>query len=296
MEETIAFEQNEFLRRIADGWDIIGAQMWFKDLQEADEEAGSGLWILVKALKTAVVSRHKHFPPTLTLDYNRLRTLQSDFQALVYQAACRKTLNKTLQSLGWTGNSYKRSYSDLFLKVAALISEQGLRYDYWQRRKSVALEVVKAAYAVCNNRRVPTSEDLEFAEDYLRNYCDPNKPAFRDLRDSLAIDLEDKLDNEVCAISDLTPTQLMRRLLPQKPGFAIQCEFEGLVRIAKGISHIAELHWRIWGPILYEQPLHIRGRALSHTTLIEEDLQGQRSPPPHTANESGELPRITDLG
>ena len=43
VEDIIVFEQNDFLRRIADGWDVIGARIWFENLQEADEESGSGL-------------------------------------------------------------------------------------------------------------------------------------------------------------------------------------------------------------------------------------------------------------
>lgn len=296
VEDTVAFEQNHILRRISDGWDIEESQIWFKDLQEADEESGSGSWILVKALTDAVVFYHEHFPPTFTLDFSRLRTLQSDFQALIYQAACRRTLDQILRSLGWSGRVSQTSYTDLFLKVAVLISDPGLRYDYWQRRVDVALEVVRAAYAVCSNRELPTSQDQEFAEYCLYLCCDPKEPVFEELRTSLAEDLNDRVDDEVCAIGDLTPVQLMRRLLPGNPGFAVQTETEGLVHIAKRISHIAELHWRIWGPILYEQPLRNGGRELGDASPIEESLHGQGSSSSRRTSESGELPMNTDLG
>lgn len=257
VEDTVTFEQNDFLRRIADGWDVVGSQIWFRNLQEADEESGSGLWVLVKALTDVVVFYHKHFPPPLFLDYKRLRTLQMDFQALVYQAACQRTLDQILESFGWTGKISARSQADLFLRVAVLTSDQGLHYDYWQIRGPVALEIVRAAYAVCGNRELPSSKDLEFAEECLRRCCDPNQPVFGTLRGSLAIMLKNKVDDEVCAIGDLTPAQLTRRLVPQKPGVAVHSENEGLMHIAKRISHIAELHWRIWGPILYEQSIRV---------------------------------------
>ena len=278
VEDTIAFEQNDFLRRIASGWDVRGAQLWFQNLREEDEESGSGLWILVKALTDAVVFYHQNFPPTLTLDYNRLRALQVDFQALVYQAACRQTLIKTLKSLGWAGKVLQSSYTDLFSRVAVLISDQGLQYDYPETRGSVALEIVRAAYAICSKRELPTSKDLEFAENYLRHCCDPRERVFEDLRSSLATELKDKVNDEVFATGDLTPLHLMRRLVPQKPGFAVQSENESLVHIAKRISHIAELHWRVWGPILYEQPVRVGRRALGHTLPIEEGLHGQEQP------------------
>lgn len=262
VENTITYEQNDFLRRIASGWDVIGAQLWFQNLQEQDEESGSGLWILVKALTDAVVFYHQNFPPTFTLDYNRLRGLQVDFQALVYQAACRQTLVILLGSLGWTGKILQSSYAELFFRVAALISDQGLQYDYPETRGAVALEIVRAAYAICSNRELPSSKDLEFAENQLCHCCDPRGSVFEDLRNTLATELKDKIDDEVCAIGDLTPLHLMRRLLPQKPGFGVQSEDEGLVHIAKRISHIAELHWRVWGPILYEQPVHVGSQGV----------------------------------
>lgn len=249
--------------------------MWFHNLQEEDEESGSGLWILVKALTDAIIFYHQNFPPTFTLDYNRLRALQVDFQALVYQSACRQTLIKTLGSFGWTGNMSQSSYAELFYRVAVLISGQGLQYDYPEARGPVALEIVRVAYAICSNPKLPSSKDLEFAENHLRLCCDPRMSVFEDLRSSLAAELKDKIDDEVCALEDLTPLHLTRRLVPQQPGFVVQSEEEGLIHIAKRISHVAELHWRVWGPVLYEQPLHVGRRALGHTSPIEENLRSK---------------------
>lgn len=273
VEDTIAFEQVVFRQHMADGWDVMGARIWFDDLQAADEESESGLWTLVKALTDAVAYYHLEFPPTLTLDHDRLRKLQMDFQVLVYQAACRWTLTETLRNLGWTDKVSKACHVDLFSRVAILISHPESQYDYWQRRESVALEVVRAAYTICgNHKKLPKSEDLDFAEDCLRRCCDPREPIFEVLQGSLATELADKVDDEVSAIGDLTPDQLMRRLLPQQPGFCVQGEIDGLVHIAKRIAHIAELHWRVWGPILYERPMHVVGRALGGIASVEEGL------------------------
>ena len=278
VEDTIAFEQAVFLRHMTDGWDVIGARMWFEDLQEADGESRSGLWILVKALTDAVVRFHQYFPPTLTLDHKRLRHLQFAFQVLVYQAACGRTLKNTLREIGWMGKLSKERCADLFSRVAVLISDPGLQYDFWQMRESVALEIVRAAYAISRNGELPIPKDLDFAEEGLRDCCDPKKPVFEVLRSSLAVDLADRVDDEVSVIGDLSPDQLMRRLLPPQPGFSVQSDVEGLVHIAKRIAHIAELHWRTWGPILYQQPLDVVCEALGRRSSVEED-----------ANESGSL-------
>ena len=278
---------------MADGWDVMGARIWFEELQEANGEPHSGLWTLVKALTDAVVYYHQYFPPTLTLDYNRLRNLQFDFQVLVYQAACRQTLTRTVRNLGWTGNVSAENLADLFCRVAVLISDPGLQYDFSQRRESVALEIVRVAYAICSIHKLPQSKDLDFAEDGLRRCCDPREHLFKVLRNSLAMELADKVDDEVSAIGDLTPNELMKRLLPQQPGFAVQSEIEGLIHIAKRIAHIAELHWRVWGPILYQRPLDVVGRELGYISPVEEGRNGQGSPHSIGFDESEESPMST---
>lgn len=271
---------------MADGWDVMGARLWFEDLHEAGEEPHAGLWTLVKALTDAVVYYHQYFPPTLTLDYNRLRVLQVDFQVLFYQEACRWTLTQTLRNLEWTGKLFKEPLADLFCRVAILISDPGQQYDFSHRRESVALEVVRAAYAICGNHNLPRSQDLDFAEDMLRRCCDPGEDMFLMLRTSLAMDLADKVDDEVSAIGDLTPEQLTRRLLPQQPGFEVRSESEALVHIAKRIAHIAELHWRVWGPILYQRPVDVVGRELGHRYPVAEGLDSRGSPHSSGSEES----------
>ena len=271
--------------------DFTGAWIWFHGLQEADEESRPGLWVLAKALTNAVVFSHLHFPPTLALDYNRLRILQFEIQYLLYQAGCRQTLTHILKALGWKGKTAKGAYADLFSRVAVLVWNQGLQYDYSQRRDSVALEVVRVAYAVCSNRELPTSNDLDLAEDYLRLCCDPRGPIFEVLRSSLAVELEGKVDDEVCAIGDFTCVQLLRRQFPQQRMFPVQSEVEGLIHIARRIAHIARLHWQIWGPILYEQPMQVVGRALDNRPHIDEVQDSEGSSHAGESNEPDESPR-----
>ena len=274
----------------------MGAKIWFDKLQEADEGPRSGLWTLAKAIADAIVFFHRKFPPTLTLDLNRLRILQFDFQALVYQAACRRTLTQTLRVLGWRGEIVEESDTNLFSKVAVLISDQELQYDYGQTRDSVALEIVRAAYAICANRELPRPKDVDFAKDQIRRCCDPEGPIFKVLQHSLAIELEEKVDEQMCAIRHLTPGQLMRQLVPRQRRFSIQSEVESLAHMAKRIMHIAELHWRVWGPILYEQPMHVVGRAMGNGPLVEGASIGEGTSLSVSSNELGESRTNTGLG
>ena len=61
-------------------------------------------------------------------------------------------------------------------------------------------------------------------------------------------------------------------------------------------AHIAELHWRIWGPILYERPMEVVARALGSSPLVEEDTVGEGSSFAGSADMSGESSSDTESG
>ena len=279
---------------MADGWDVLGAQVWFRDLQQAQDGPCPGLWTISRALTDAVIFFHQNFPPTFILDFDRLRILQFDFQALVYQAACRRTLTQTLLALGWMGKIEKKSYDDLFFRVAVLVSDQELQQSQWQITESVALEIVRAAYAICNIHKLPQPEHFDFAKDYLYRCYDPAGCIFGVMRGSLAKELEVKIDEEMCAMGLSTPGQLMKRLVPRQRKFSVQSEVEGLFHIAKRIVHIAALHWRIWGPILYErstldeQPISIISRVTGNASLGDEGSDRGESSCSRCINKPGE--------
>ena len=232
--------------------------MWFRGLRLRNDLSSSDFHLLTTAVVDLIVRNCAHFPSTFTLDYIRLRTLQVDFQTLRFQAACRWTFAKTLQMLGWGRPCPQKSYNDLYAHVSAITSDPGLiDIDLWH--SCVALEIVRDVYRTCSNCELPSCKDLNFARDCLLESCKPTTAVFVDLADSLALRLHELVDREMDTIGNLSPVQIMNRQLPQKPGFDVPNEHTGLVHIAKRISHIVELHWRVWAPILYEQ--HIVGEG-----------------------------------
>jgi len=253
---TVAFEHKDFLHRIAEGWDVSRARTWFvNELRE--QRPSSGIMILAPAITRMIVTNSERLPPTFTLDYIRLRTLQQNFEDLMYQAACRWTLEEVSASLNWEGPIPQSSYDSLFARISIISPADEPKCSPSRQMGCVALEIVRAAYALRDISTLPLSKDLEFAESSLEYSCDASTSVFKDLQSYLAEDLQDMVDAEVQSTKDLTPMQIANRYVPEgsvHPSPQIITEQTQIRRLAQQISHISVLHWRVWGPLLYEQP------------------------------------------
>ena len=183
-----------------------------------------------------------------------------DLQTLMYQAACRRIFVNILKALKWNGSIPQSAYNDLYTRISVLISDEKSNDDHPQRAEDVALEIVRAAYSVCKCPGVPALKHLMFAEHHLRNYCDQQSDVldFDHLEKALSSQIHLTVEREVKAMKDLSPVQITNRYLPETPiksiadSTNVQTE---ITRIAQRTAHIAVLHWRIWAPILYEQPV-----------------------------------------
>lgn len=255
VDTTVAFEQKDFLRRMEEGWDVGRARTWFvKERQERG--SSSGLLTLGPTITDLIINNADNLPPTFTLDYILLRTLQSIFESLVYQAACKWTFEESLRSLKWEASISQRCYDDLFARISTITSDEEARCNDSRQSEDVALEIVREAYQLCNIRKVPSAQDTDSAESNLRYSCDPSTGVFQDFKNYLADELHDLVEEEVDTIREYTPMQISNRYAPegsiQPPQTAT--ERTELCRIAQQIAHISVLHWRVWAPILYEQP------------------------------------------
>ncbi len=256
VDATVAFEHKEFLRRMTEGWDVSRARIWFVN-ERHEKGQTSGVLILAPAVTKLIVTNSERLPPTFTLDYIRLRTLQKEFEDLMFQVACRWTLEEVLSSLDWKTSIPQSSYDSLFARISIITSAEESRSSPLRLMEDVALEIVRVAYELCHNSNLPSTKDLDFAESNLEYSSDASTSVFQDLQSYLAEDLQDMVDAEVQSTKDLTPMQIANRYVPtvsvlsSPPAITEQTRVRHL---AQQISHISVLHWRVWGPLLYEQP------------------------------------------
>lgn len=256
VDATVAFEQKDFLRRMTEGWDVSRARTWFVRERHGKGQP-SGAMVLAPAVTKLIVTNSEHLPPTFTLDYIRLRTLQKDFEDLMYQTACRWTMEEVLSSLDWKTSIPQSAYDSLFARICIITSADETRSSALTMMEDVALEIVRIAYELCYISNLPSAKDLDFAASNLEYSSDASTSVFKDLQSYLAEDLHDMIDAEVQSTKDLTPMQIANRYVPAlsvHPSPQTITEQTQLRRLAQQISHISVLHWRVWGPLLYEQP------------------------------------------
>lgn len=256
VDSIVSFEQKEFLGWISDGWDPSQAKAWFTHEQQTRSPA-RGVLRIAPAVTDMIISNAKTLPPTFTLDYTRLQILQTHFERLMHHASCCWAFEEVVYSLGWHGTIRKSTYNDLFARISIITSDPESRCNPHQQTSDIALEIVRAAYGLCNIVRLPSQVDVELSEYSLDYACDVTTGVYRDLHAYLAEDLRDSVQEEVESIKDLTPMQISNRYTPSASIRSLQQDNTPqteLLRMAQLIAHISVLHWRVWGPILYELP------------------------------------------
>ena len=254
LDSTVAFEQSDFLSRIENGWDPSEARAWLASERQS-KGLPSGASTIVPTVTSIIVYDDDYLPPTFTLDYARLRTLQTQFQNLMDRAACLRTFEAMLRRLGCNAAIPASLNNDLFARIFTLTTDLPNRSE---QVADIALEVVSRAYKVCKMHHLPSSTDLEFAERHLQQNYERTNNNFSDLERLLGDQLLHLTEQEISIIGNFSPVQIVNRYQPQTSSKSlakpVTIESE-LLGIAQKIAHITVLHWRVWAPLIYNEPV-----------------------------------------
>ena len=254
LDSTVAFEQSDFLSRIENGWDPSEARTWLASERQS-RGLPSGASTIVPAVTSMIVYDDDYLPPTFTLDYARLRSLQTQFQNLMDRAACLRTFKAMLKRLGCNAPIPESFNNDLFARISTLTIDQPNHSD---QVADIALEVVRRAYKVCKLHHLPSSTDQEFAECHLQQNYERANDYFSDLERHLGDQLLRLTEQEISVIGNFSPVQIVNHYQPQSSSKSlakpVTIESELLI-IAQKIAHITVLHWRVWAPLIYHEPI-----------------------------------------
>lgn len=307
--DFVHFEQKVFLRRIPHDETLKNAHSWFqspgsKSGAQNTQPRAHRFADFLSGVVRIIATKCPNYPPTFEHDFDRLRLLQQDFQSCLTQVACRQIFIQTAHELGHNPPSLPETCDGLLTRISSLIATTEVKSDSSKQAKDVALEIARESYSVCGQSSLPSDSLLEKIEGRLVGFWSQRSGLFREIEDFLATDLMNLVDREVEAIIDLAPLQILNHLNP--PPFPISNSHlqqqqlqqqhwgrdeqlqNGLVGIAKRTAHIAVLHWRVWGPILYEGPWGRKAEeSLARFDSSREESSGGRSSAAGSSSEDG---------
>ncbi|KAI4201600.1 MAG: hypothetical protein LQ346_002137 [Caloplaca aetnensis] len=273
LEDSIQYEQNQILDRIAAGWSISHERRWFEIGYDHPENEDGFLMFKARVINM-IVSHTRGFPSTFTGDHDRLYALQHDFRLCHYHAACVATFRTTLQRLGWKGHLSFQSQVQCMQNIWAVIA--GLGEDFkFSTHRAVILQIASEALKVCGKAAVPDYETQAVATRSLQQALDEAGAVKSRVWDELARVVH--IEAEI--IFDMTPLGILNRYDPGPPipGEDTRTKELSLDALAKRAAHVIVLHWRVWAPILYNQPAPGTVTPVASATATpEEEMAGRR--------------------
>lgn len=280
VEDCIRFQQKVFLYRMAREPELREAHSWFRaprgpdpenmfswfhalDLVERrDEAVRSSVATFMNAGVDLIVSNSPNFPPTFEYDVQRLHRLQAEFQDCVRMVTYCVVFIKAIEYLGLVVSPTREVCDNLTRDLADLTDNLDAPVGSAAHFEAVTLEIVRQAHRYRGNDSLPSDSLLEEMERMLRQARNPQSIEFRQVQAILFNDLYCLVEEHVISTMHLKPWSIIDRLNPMPADPYAPEEYVDLPVVARRLAHILILHWRVWAPILYEQPL---GRMLDPT-------------------------------
>ena len=291
VEDTIHFEQKNILREISSGLDLTNVRSWFQHVEsettiQAPQSPESRLSAFTYRTIDLIVDGCGSVPPTFRYDVDRIAILQIELDLFCKQLLCGRVFVKTLEALGSFGLPPEHSLKNLLCRISAFAEFPQFNYGQLPVVTNIALEIVRAAYQCTGNESLPRETLVEATAKLLVHAWDEETDEFQEVRSMLRECLRKSVSQEMAAVMDKTPLQtlnhfdpvLARRpsMVPYDPSQGAQIEHDNLPNIAMRIAHIAALHWKVWAPMLYEQPC--RASAVTHSLDISPDGEMDLAP------------------
>ena len=268
--DSTQYEQRHFLSRIASGMDVVEARGWYETVMSSDPsdhtpesedstELDSYIQdddqiLFARTVVDLVCDPASLIPNTFMYDKERIQSLRVDFQKCLLQTVVAESYCRLLRKLQCpkATSSLCDIYKFLFRiwqidqNCLADISK-GLVLD------EIVLEITRLAYEDCSVEALPKDNDMATVRSYIQSAIVRDSDLYHDILASTWDELDILIEQEVEAIYDLEPLQILNYYHPNTTS-QVKFEISSLHDVAQRVAHIAVLHWRVWGPILYLQP------------------------------------------
>ncbi|KAF2083836.1 T-complex 11, partial [Saccharata proteae CBS 121410] len=283
IEDTVNFEQKYHLERISRRRILVDRSQHWYALQEVDQQdldsnpkcKDPGSRVLIQGLLSLLTSgdRHRPFPETFYLDFERLRVLRAEFRDQVYLRMCSETFTSIIRRLGHKDSVSAHTQKTLRETIYALVpineNSGSSSIQHWLVNvDNIAVELVRRALFLCGQATEYDGELVQVVSTQLRRLISmDNGQEFADYARPLKDTLATLVLGSAGSCASLSPVDIFNALImptsassPRtgiiSPDLAAGVSKEipeenYLTDIARRITHIAVVHWRIWGPIVY---------------------------------------------
>lgn len=289
LEDSIQYEQSQILDRIAAGWSISHERRWF-EAGYSHPENEDRFSMFKENLISLVVSHTSYIPLTFTGDYDRLRALQHDFRLCHYHAASVAAFRATLHQLGYRGSPSFQAQVQSMQNIWAIITSLGESFTFGTHR-AVILQIATEACRVCSISAIPEPETLYVTTLSFQQALDQSGAVKKRVWDELAR----VVHMEVETIFNMIPLEILNRYDPGPalPGEDLRTKELSLDALAKRTAHVIVLHWRVWAPVLYNQPASEAEVVGKSTTVTpEEEMAERRRQPGSNSNVKASKPVV----
>ena len=259
VEDTVHFEQKTFLQRIANGWDYDDARAWLDSGCESETALIRPHPYLPKIVRGMIElvsdDRPKQpWPSNLLYDVDRLMALKIELHVTIYRRACLQACDATLRAFGRQTPMTPEQCERLWKRIEAVLEIEVSGQNLLISNRNPILEIVREACKICGVLTLPEEGLLNFAEWHIHLCMNPHYRGSQRLRDDLGRRLTEMVDIEVQGLVGMTPLQMLNYASQRPRDQETDDESRRLLGIARRLAHISVLHWRIWTPILYDQP------------------------------------------
>ena len=267
--DGIEYEQRHFLACMASGMEVAEARSWYDTAMSSDSieytrEGRQSLApgydfreddqiLFARAAVDLVCDPESEIPNTFVYDKERLQSLRLDFQQCLLQTIITESCCRLLRQLKYVGIPSPEAMRKILLRLWQLDQNSLPGKSGKPDSQEVVLEITRSIYEECNIHALPRDEDMAMVRSYIQSATDKESDLYHDILASTWDELDILIEQEVLAIHDLEPLQMLNYYRPI-PSSRAKFDTMSLQDLAQRIAHIAVLHWRVWGPIVYCRP------------------------------------------
>lgn len=263
IEDTVSFEQHLFVQRMknhrldvnpARRWYAQAQREWINQRESAQTCINSDpVEILVRGLTEAISSSQSiELPEIFGFDMDRLHNLRVDLHDIITLEICVKVFElSTYEEFNRRGRISEDTIRELRPAILSLVNDASGRTAWREHSSELALEMGRLAHKLKSDSSCPDEKMIERIEDRLMRYSTVGSRIWQHYEDRATKYIgRETLKQTLKFLSQ--PLLIVAESAGTQAPDAATSTFEALLAdVAKRLAHIASLHWRVFGPIIY---------------------------------------------